>query len=41
LNLKQEIGIAGISGGGVAEWFMALDLKSGGPWFLRPTSWDS
>ena len=21
------------SGGGVAEWFRALDLKSGGPWF--------
>ena len=20
-------------GGGVAEWFRALDLKSGGPWF--------
>ena len=22
-----------ILGGGVAEWFRALDLKSGGPWF--------
>ena len=24
---------ANIHGGGVAEWFRALDLKSGGPWF--------
>jgi len=22
-----------VSGGGVSEWFRALDLKSGGPWF--------
>jgi len=25
------------SGGSVAEWFRALDLKSGGPWFKSST----
>ena len=24
-------------GGGVVEWFRALDLKSGGPWFKSST----
>ena len=26
-----------IKGGSVAEWFRALDLKSGGPWFKSST----
>ena len=26
-----------IKGGGVVEWFRALDLKSGGPWFKSST----
>ena len=27
----------GLEGGRVAEWFKALDLKSGGPWFKSST----
>ena len=26
-----------VEGGGVVEWFRALDLKSGGPWFKSST----
>ena len=26
-------GVSPLYGGGVAEWFRALDLESGGPWF--------
>ena len=26
-----------LQGGGLAEWFMALDLNSGGPWFKSST----
>jgi len=26
-----------IKGGGVAEWFRMLDMKSGGPWFKSST----
>ena len=26
-----------IKGGGMARWFRALDLKSGGPWFKSST----
>ena len=36
-NVSAEIGSFGSKAGGVAEWFRALDLKSGGPWFKSST----
>jgi len=33
VTFSQYCGKTCYCGGGVAEWFRALDLKSGGPWF--------